>query len=82
VHVVNVDCFDAKAAEAAFTRLDKVKARRADVVGIVAHGERGFRRNKNSIAFPGDGFAEDLFGGAGRVNVSGVEQIDAMGVGW
>src|SRR5215469_14747730 len=77
VHVVDVDDVGVEAAEAGFAGLNEVITRGADVVGIFAHGERGFRRDEYTVALAGDGFAEDFLGDALRVNVGGVEQIDA-----
>ena len=77
MHVVDVDVVDREAAETVFAGLDEVLARRAEIVGAVAHGESGFRGDKNAVAFAGDSFAEDLFGEAAGVNVGGVEEIDA-----
>jgi hypothetical protein len=77
VHVVNVDVIDTEAAETAFAGLDQVIARRADIVGTVAHGEGGFRGDENAVAFAGDGFAKDFFGEAARINVGSVEEVGA-----
>jgi hypothetical protein len=77
VHVVDVDVVDAKAAKRVFAGLNQVIARRADIVGTVAHCESSFRGDENAVAFAGDGFAEDFFREAARINVGGVEEIDA-----
>src|ERR1700690_3767316 len=52
-------------------------ARRADIVGAVAHGESGFGGDEKAVAFTGDSFAEDFFGEAAGVDVCGVEEVDA-----
>src|SRR5580700_432013 len=77
VYVVDVDVIDAEAAEALVAGLEKVMARGAEIVGAVAHGERGFRGDEHAIALAGDGFAEDFLGRAARVDVGGVKKIDA-----
>src|SRR5580658_5795963 len=77
VYVVDVDVIDAEAAEAVVAGLEKVMARGAEIVGAIAHGERGFRGDQNAIALAGDGFAEDFLGRAARVDVGGVKKIDA-----
>jgi hypothetical protein len=52
-------------------------ARGAEVVRAVTHREGGFCRDENAVAFAGDGFAEDFFGEAFRVDIGGVKEIDA-----
>jgi hypothetical protein len=52
-------------------------AREAEIVGTVAHGEGGLRGNKETVAFAGDGFAEDFFGEAAGIDVGGVKEINA-----
>ena len=77
MHVVDVDVIGIEAAQAILAGLDDVVARGADVVRAVAHGECGFRGNQNGVATSGDGFAEDFFGHAFRINVGSVEEIHA-----
>src|SRR5580704_9079409 len=45
VHVVDVDVVGVEAAQAGFTGLDHVIAGGAEIVGSVAHSERGFGGN-------------------------------------
>lgn len=75
MHVVDVDVMDGEAAESVFAGLDQMVTRGADVVGAVAHGERGFCGDENAIALAGDGLAEDFFGEAFGVDVSGSKRL-------
>jgi hypothetical protein len=52
-------------------------ARGAEIVGAIAHGERGFRGDEHAVALAGDGFTENFLGRAARVDVGGVKKIDA-----
>jgi hypothetical protein len=48
------------------------------VIGrAVAHRQRGLGRDQHGIAAAFDRFAKHLFGSAVRIDVGGVEQIDA-----
>ena len=50
-------------------------ARRSQVVRTVAHSESCLRGDENLVAAASDRFAQDFFGRALRVDVSGVEKI-------
>ena len=77
VHVVDVDVVGAEALQAGVALVKDVKARRADVVGAVAHGEEGLGGNEDLVALSLDGLAENLFGQAVGVAVGDVEEVDA-----
>ena len=77
VKMVDVDVIGAQASQAGFAGLKQMMARGPEIVRPFAHAKRGLGGNQDILAASCDGFAEDFFGEALRVDVGGVEQIDA-----
>ena len=78
MHEVHVDGVGLQAPEAVFAGADEVVARRALVVRAVTHRERGFGGDQRAIASAAQRRTEDRLGGAPRVDVRGVEEVDPV----
>ena len=77
VRLVEVDVVDPETPQARLAGADEVVAREALVVRAVAHAEAGLRRDEQAVAAALDRRPDDLLGDAARVDVGGVDQVDA-----
>src|SRR5207249_480044 len=77
VELVEVHVVRAEAAQARLAGPDQVEARRADVVRSRAGAKGSLRRDDHLLAAAGDGLAQDLLREARRVDVGGVEHVEA-----
>src|ERR1700693_1509403 len=75
--MVNVDVIRAEPPQAVFACPQQVIPRRTHVIRSGPNPESGFRRNQEIAASPCNGFPQDLLGKAARIDVCGVEQVDA-----
>ena len=78
VELVEVDVLHVETAQAVLDALDDVLARRAGVVGPVAHREAALGREEQVVAVVLRRLADDLLGHARRVHVGGVDEVDAV----
>ena len=74
---VEVDVVGAQAAQAGLARLDQVLARESNVMRRGAHAHEGLGRQDEVVAPAHQRLAEDLLGGAERIDVGGVERRHA-----
>src|SRR5260370_4959988 len=65
---------DPEATQGCLACLDKVKARRADIVRPFTQPERRLRRDQNLISTSFDRFAQDFLGCSSRTDVGAVKQ--------
>ena len=78
VDLVEVDPVGAQPAQAVLDLLDDPAARVAELVGIVAHLAVDLGGQDRVVTpAPGEGLAHDLLGLAARVDVGGVDEVDA-----
>src|SRR4030088_369955 len=75
--MIDVDVIGMKAAKIGCTSLNQGRAERAEIVRSLAHAERGLCRNQNRSSTACHGLAQDFLGSALRIDVRGVEKIDA-----
>src|SRR6267143_2793197 len=66
---------DPEATQGCLACLDKVKARRADIVRPFTQPERRLRRDQNLISTSFDRFAQDFLGCSSRTDVGAVKQF-------
>ena len=77
VHLVEVDPVGAQAPQRALDLADDPAARDAALVGVVAHRSPELRGQDDVVAAALERLADDLLGLAGRVDVGGVDEVDA-----
>ena len=77
VQLQQVDIVGAEPPQRVVHRLDQARARGADIVRPVAHRQRGLGRDQHRVAPALDRLAEHLFRRAVRIDVGGVEEVDA-----
>ena len=77
VDLVEVDPVGAEAAQAGFALLDDPAARVAELVRAVAHRAVHLGREHDLVAAAFERLADDLLGLAARVDVGGVDEVDA-----
>ncbi|MCY1508739.1 hypothetical protein D9M68_430590 [compost metagenome] len=72
-----VDVIGAEPLEGVVDAFDQARSRRAGIIRPVAHRQRDLGRNQHGIAPSLDRGAEHALGGAVRVDVGRVEEVDA-----
>src|SRR5690606_17615894 len=77
VHLVEVDVVGAQAPQAVLAGPHDPAPRVAGPVGVGPHGPVELGGDHQVVAPAGDGLAQDLLGLAGRVDVGGVDEVDA-----
>jgi hypothetical protein len=77
VHLVEVDVVGAQPAEAVLDGPDDPPAGVALLVGVLAHGPVELGGEHYVVAPTGEGLPDDLLGLTGRVDVRGVDEVDA-----
>ena len=77
VQVINVDVIGAEPPQAGFASLNQMVARRSHIVRPLAHAEGRLGGDQDLVATSVDGLAEDRFRQAVRIDIGGIEQIDA-----
>src|ERR1700733_6626215 len=77
MHVIDVDEIGAQAPQAGLAGCKEMMAGGAEIVRAIGHAESGLGRDQDLVAAAGEGFPQNLFGQAFRVNIRRVEQVDA-----
>ena len=81
MHLIEIDHVGAQPLQASFAGLDQMPARKAAIVRPLPGRETRLGGDQHSgLALAAHRFADNFLGDAGRVDVGGVDQIDA-GVG-
>lgn len=77
VELQQVDMVRTETTQRAFDRADQTAARHAAVARAVAGRQAGLGRDQDGVAPSLDRLAQHLFGSPVRIDVGGIEQIDA-----
>ncbi|OWK23738.1 hypothetical protein AJ87_29390 [Rhizobium yanglingense] len=78
VKLIEIDDIGLQALEACLAGRDQVLARRARIVRAVAHREARLSRDQHAVlALAAEDFAKNFLRDAGRIDIGGVDQVDA-----
>src|SRR3954471_18885248 len=78
VDLVEVDVVGAEPPQRVLDRVDDPASGAAALVGVLAHRHEELRREHDVVTAALEGLPDDLLGLAGRVDVGGVDEVDAL----